>query len=57
VIQHQPHGSLAHFRGELVRCLAHIGSTFSGVGASGKPGAVHLLTKRRRALRGDCLTR
>ncbi|NRC53009.1 hypothetical protein [Neoaquamicrobium sediminum] len=40
VIQHQPHGSLAHFRGKLVRRLAHDGSTFSGVGASGKPGAV-----------------
>ncbi|MBT9160402.1 MAG: hypothetical protein DDT26_01681 [Dehalococcoidia bacterium] len=24
----------------LVRCLAHSGSTVSGVGASGKPGAV-----------------
>lgn len=41
VIQHQPHGPLAHFRGELVRRFAHDGSTFSGVGASGKPGAVH----------------
>ena len=41
VIQNQPHGALAHLRGELVRRLAHDGSTFSGVGASGKPGAVH----------------
>jgi hypothetical protein len=40
VIQNQPHGTLAHFRGELVRRLAHDGSTFSGVGASGKPGTV-----------------
>lgn len=28
VIQHQPHGPLAHFRGELVRRFAHDGSTF-----------------------------
>ena len=41
IVEHQPHGSLAHFRGKLVRRLAHDGSTFSGVGASGKPGAVH----------------
>jgi transposase len=49
MIQHQPHGSLAYFRGELVRRLAHDGSTFSGVGASGKPGAVH--TANRKGLR------
>ncbi|MFB2561554.1 hypothetical protein, partial [Rhizobium sp. IMFF44] len=30
---------------KLVRCLAHSGSTFSEVGASGKPGAVHNLLK------------
>ncbi len=41
VIQHQSHGAAAYLRGELVRHLAHDGSTFSGVGASGKPGAVH----------------
>ncbi|WP_142779262.1 hypothetical protein [Agrobacterium sp. T29] len=29
---------------KTVRCLAHVGSTFSEVGASGKPGAVHKLT-------------
>ena len=43
VIQNQPHGSLAHFRRKFVRCLAHDGSTFAGVGASGKPGAVQEL--------------
>ncbi|MFL0587740.1 hypothetical protein ACH0BU_14000, partial [Sphingomonas olei] len=34
---------------KLVRRLAHTGSTFSGVGASDKPGAVHfqLLAERR----------
>jgi hypothetical protein len=41
VIQHQPNRTLGHFRGDLVRRLAHDGPTFSGVGASGKPGAVH----------------
>jgi hypothetical protein len=35
VIQHQPHGALAHFREKRVRRLAHDGSTFSGHGASG----------------------
>jgi len=35
--------ALADLRGKLVRRLAHRGSTLSGVGASGKPGAVHLL--------------
>jgi hypothetical protein len=66
VIQHQPHGTLAHFRGKPVRRLAHDGSTFSGVGASGKPGAVHFLADGRicltnnaaeRALRGIALGR
>ena len=41
VIQHQPHRAGTDLRRELVACLAH-GSTFSRVGASGKPGAVHL---------------
>jgi hypothetical protein len=40
VIKDQPHRAGPHLRRELVRCLAHDGSTFSGVGASGKPGAV-----------------
>lgn len=31
---------LAAIRRNSVRCLAHTGSTFSGVGASEKPGAV-----------------
>src|SRR5690606_23336233 len=41
VIENHPYRAFADFRRELVRCLAHTGSTFSGVGASGKPGAVH----------------
>jgi hypothetical protein len=41
VIEHHPHRSLANFRRILVRCLACHRSTFSGDGASGKPGAVH----------------
>lgn len=36
-----PHRPLAHLRRELVRRLAHDGPFLSGVGASGKPGAVH----------------
>ena len=45
--EHQLHGSLAHFRGKPVRCLAHDGSTFSGVGAFGKPGAVQIEGRRK----------
>jgi antitoxin ChpS len=42
VIQNHPHRAGSHLRRELVRCPACHGSTFSRVGASGKPGAVHL---------------
>jgi hypothetical protein len=41
VIQNHPHRSGANLGGKLVRRFARHGSTFSGVGASGKPGAVH----------------
>src|SRR3979409_841091 len=41
VIQHQPHRAGTDLRRELVACLLAHGSTFSRVGASGKPGAVH----------------
>ena len=57
VICHHPHHPLANFRCKLIRCLAHTGSTFSGVGASGKPGAVHRPTstparfRRSRSIR------
>lgn len=40
MIQHHPHRSIADFRRKLVRCLAHRAPSYSGVGASGKPGAV-----------------
>jgi len=40
MIQNHPHRTGSHLRRELVRCLACHGSTFSRVGASGKPGAV-----------------
>jgi hypothetical protein len=40
-IENQPHGPLAHFRGKLVRGLAHDAPSYSRVGASGRPGAVH----------------
>jgi hypothetical protein len=42
VIQNHPHRAGSHLRRELLRCLACHGSAFSRVGASGKPGAVHL---------------
>src|SRR3546814_15887304 len=40
VVENHPYRGLADFRHKLVRCLAYTGSTFSGVGASDKPGAV-----------------
>jgi hypothetical protein len=40
VVEYHPHRSLADLRRKLVRRLAHIGSTLSGVRASGKPRAV-----------------
>jgi transposase len=41
VVENQPHRALPHFRGKLVRGLAHDAPSYSKVGASGKPGAVH----------------
>jgi transposase len=52
VIQNQTHSALADLRGKLVRHFAHDGSTFSGVGASGKPGAVQTEDKIRIVLSG-----
>jgi transposase InsO family protein len=46
VIQHHPHRPATDLWRKLVRCLARYRSTFSGVGASGKPGAVHLIRDR-----------
>jgi hypothetical protein len=40
IVQNQPHGAFAHFGGKLVRRLAHDAPSYSGVGASSKPGAV-----------------
>jgi hypothetical protein len=40
VIEHHPYRSLANLRRKLVGRLAHTGSTFSGVEASDKSGAV-----------------
>jgi hypothetical protein len=42
VIQHHAYRTGADLRRKLVRRFAHIGSTFSEVGASGKPGAVQV---------------
>jgi hypothetical protein len=41
VVENQTHRPLAHFRGKLVHCLAHDAPSYSRVGASRKPGAVH----------------
>lgn len=41
IVEDQTHGAFAHFGGKFVRCLAHDALSYSGVGASGKPGAVH----------------
>ena len=41
VVEDQPHRAATHFRGKPVRRLAHDAPSHSGVGASGKPGAVH----------------
>jgi hypothetical protein len=41
VIKDQSNRAAADLRRKLVGRLAHGGSTNSGVGASGKPGAVH----------------
>ncbi|MEQ8784623.1 MAG: hypothetical protein RIE06_33720, partial [Roseibium album] len=40
IIQHKANRSVAYFRGKLVRRFAHRAPSYSGVGASGKPGAV-----------------
>ena len=40
IVQDQPHRAFTHFRRKLVRCLAHDAPPYSGVGASGKSGAV-----------------
>src|ERR1700722_11917674 len=41
VLENQPNRARAHFRRKSVRCLACHRSTFSRLGASGKPGAGH----------------
>src|SRR6516164_7701769 len=41
VIQNQPHRAGPDLVGKLVRRLAHDGSSFSRIGASANPGAVH----------------
>jgi hypothetical protein len=41
MIQNHPDRTIADLRRKLVRRLACHGSILSGIGASGKPGAVH----------------
>ena len=55
VIQHHPHRAGADLRRKLVRRLACHGSTFSRVGASGKPGAVHKMLSSK-ASTAACVT-
>jgi hypothetical protein len=50
VVENHPHRSLADSRRKLVCRLAHTGSTFSGVGASGKPDAVQLAVAERKTI-------
>ena len=45
VVENHSYSALAHLGRKLVRRLARHGSTFSGVGASDKPGAVQLLSR------------
>jgi very-short-patch-repair endonuclease len=49
VINHQPHRTRTDLRRKLDRCLACHRSTFSRVGASDKPGAVHFATLWRES--------
>jgi len=41
IIQNQANGTLAHFGGILFRSPAHDAPSYSRVGASSKPDAVH----------------
>ena len=43
--------------GKLVRRLAHDGPTFSGVGVTGKPGAVQLQERRAKLVGGMAVAR
>src|ERR1700733_12645358 len=47
VLENQPNRARAHFRRKSVRCLACHRSTFSRLGASGKPGAVQSEPRRQ----------
>jgi hypothetical protein len=42
IVENRTHRSFTHFRGKLFRRLAHDAPSYSGVGASGKPGAVQI---------------
>ncbi|VDS08418.1 hypothetical protein PARHAE_01602 [Paracoccus haematequi] len=59
-VEHHPHRTLAHFRGKRARRLVHDAPSSSGVGASGKPGAVQDVgqikdfSRRFRASRRRC---
>ncbi|PRY73729.1 integrase-like protein [Marivita geojedonensis] len=60
VVQNHPYGTFAHFWGIFVRRLAHDAPSYSGVGASGKPGAVQVPPKQPKRSRlwlndGSCI--
>ena len=58
VIKHQLHGALAHCRGNLfVVVLLTMAPTFSGVGVTGKPGAVQLQERRAKLVGGMAVAR
>ena len=48
IVEDQTHGTPARLSGRLLRCLAHYAPSYSGVGASGKPGAAQIVE-------GSCL--
>jgi len=47
-VENHTNGPLAHFRGKLVRRLAHDASSYSEVGAAGKTGLTTPIRCRRR---------
>ena len=51
MLDHHPHGTLAHFRRKLLSLLLVHGSILSKSGASGKPGAVQASAPARSTMR------
>uniref|UniRef100_UPI001964D965 hypothetical protein n=1 Tax=Notoacmeibacter marinus TaxID=1876515 RepID=UPI001964D965 len=49
ILENHPNGTFANLGGILVRRLAHDAPSYSGVGASDKPRAVHNLVSEKPA--------